>query len=535
MPKTYQIRHPALWIMLACLYLLSSVGTVLAQNTDVTPANLEDLFNPGQWDEQIKPLPQLPGGWELIPESIVVSPNRQRMACKMQRGSGIIVVIDGKPSPVYRKVGQLTFSANSVNLYYVARELGGWFLVRDFSRRATREFVSDPILSDSGKRCAVVYKTPQRLQLYIEGHKPSSFDEIDTQSICFSPDDKQFAYFARRGTAWYVQINEQTAGPYELLIDTPVFNSDSTELAYMAQHNGECYVVQNNEPWAVANEVTGLQYHPVSGELYAWLRVEKMQWQLYCDNKPVTDAVSTTPAKLVFGSHPDTWATRLTVGSHTQLMRSGKLLPIEGYILPDSIQFDPKSIQLVYVTRTDAGEHITVDGQLLDPYQAIQTTDIRISRNALRIAYVAKKDNRWCVVDQGQPGPVLDTVIPNSLMFSHDNQQLIYRTQNGPFQRLYVDNQMVGEFDEMTEPVYARQHMAFAARMGNEWHLYVDGIANPTGFTDLVAQPQISTQYGRFITLIQQNHTLMPTYSKLVMEILSNDEALANVNPDEVK
>lgn len=519
-----QAKHIARMCLTFCILGISSIAWSQTQTTTAR----------GYWQEQVKALPQLPEGWQLIPESIVVSPNRQRMACKMQRGSGIIVVVDGEPSPVYRKVGNLIFSNNSINLYYNARELGPWFLVRNTRRMYNCEIIGDPIPSETGNKCAIIFKTPQKYQVNISGTAGPIFDEIDPDSITFSPNDHQYAYFARRDQSWYVQINDLTAGPYTQLNGKPIFDADSKQLAYIAQHNGQWLVVQNNEPWMAVNDATGLQFHPTSNKLYAWLRPQGEHWQLHCDNTLITNAVSTTPAPLIFGEHPDAWAARLTLGSKTQMIHSGKLLPIQGYILPDSIQFDRKCIQLVYVTRTDEGDHLTVDSQLLKPYQAIQPSDIVIHKFGRRIAFAAKIDDRWHVIDNGQVGPAVDTIVPSSLTFSLQDQ-LFYRAQTGTFAELYVNNQLAGQFDEMTDPVFTREHTGWAARLGNKWHLYVDGVANNTAFTDLVAAPQIATKRDSFVTMIQQSHTLMPSYSRLVMEQLTAEEALANVDPNSVE
>jgi hypothetical protein len=521
------------------MILMSLLAIILGLSLTL-PVTGQQLPATHSWQEQIKPLPQLPAGWELIPDSLVVSPDRKRMACKMQRGSGIIVWVDGIPSPVYLKVGKLVFSDNSLNLYYVARERGPWFLTKDYTRKLTREIASDPIVSPNGKAYAVVCKTPQRVQVVTNGKPGPIFDEINVQSIRFSDNDKHLAYFARRGQYWYTQINEQTAGPYEEVIDAPLFDKTSDSPGYMARHNGQWYVVQNNEPWPAANEVAGIQYHPASNELYAWLRIHEQQWQLYHNGQPIDDALSTTPAPITFAKHPGQWAVRLIVGSQTQMMRSGKRLPILGYILPEGIQFDAKSIQLVYVTRTDAGEQITIGDQLCTPCQQIQTSDIRISRDGVRIAYAAKVNDQWCVMDQELPGPAVDDILPGSLQLSPDDQQLIYSTHSGKYQRIYVDHQMVGEFDQLTEPVFNKRgdHLAWAARIGEKWHLYVDGIANASAFTDLVGQPLVINQNDNFLTMIQQAHTVMPSFGRLVMEkqeTSDTDSAIATVDPNSIK
>jgi hypothetical protein len=521
-------KYQAMIALLICL----SVSIAQAQTrTEILPTGS------GYWKEKVQTLPTVQGGWTILPESLVVSPDCVHMAYKMQRGIGIIVVLDGIPSPVYRKVGELAFSENHNQLYYRARELGAWFIVRNHRPYNFREFIADPVISPNGYGWAAIFKSPIRQQLCVNGEDGPQFDEIDGQSIRFSPDSKQLAYFARRGHHWYVQINDKTAGPYQEVIDAPTYDAQSQQLAYIAKHNGQWYVVQNNEPWTVANDATGLQFHPKSNKLYAWLRTTSNNWQLYCNNSPIDTANSSSPATLIFGNHISSWAARLTVGSQTQMIRDGRLLPINGYILPDSAQFGPKNIQLVYVTRTNAGEHLTVDGDLLEPYQTIQTTDIRMAPNGLRIAYVAKMNGQWHVVDHDKPGPIIDPVLPNSLQFSPDFEQLYYRTQSGPFVRLYMNNRMIGEFDEMTPPVYLTRgnHMAWAARIAHQWHMYVDGFPNPTHFTDIVGTPRVAGDLDHFRTFVIQMSTAEPTYNKLMMEKLTADEALANVEPGSIE
>ncbi len=491
----------------------------------------------GYWQEKVQTIPKVEGGWRIIPESMIISPDCTHIAYKMQRGIGIIVVLDGIPSRVYRKVGELAFSENHNQLYYRARELGPWYIVRNHRPYNFREFVSDPIPSPNGYGWAAIFKSPIKQQLCVNGKDGPPFDEINEQSIRFSPDSRQIAYFARRGQHWYAQINDKTAGPYEEVVEAPVYDDLSEQLAYIAKYNGQWYVVQNNEPWSVANDASSLQFHPKTHKLYGWLRTHDNNWQLHCNNTPIDNANSTTPVKLVFADHPNTWAARLTVGSHTQIIRNGQLLPINGYVLPDTIQYGPKNIQLFYVTRTDAGEHLTADGQLLDAYQAIQTTDILMTPNARRVVYVAKTNDQWCVVDHGKPGPAIDPVVPGSLQFSPDFEQLLYLTQSGSFIRLYLNNQMVGEFDEMTQPMYLKRgtHLAWAARIGQQWHLYVDGFKNPTGFTDIVGIPRIASDLDHFRTIIMQTQTVEPTYHKLSMEKLTAEEALANVEPGSIE
>ena len=343
-----------------CLLILLICSAAWSQTqTQVFPTDY------GYWQQTIQRIPNVEGGWNLIPESVIISPDCTHIAYKMQRGIGIIVVLDGIPSRVYRKVGELTFSENHNQLFYRARELGAWYIVRNYRPYNFREFIADPIPSPNGYGWAAVFKSPIKQQLCVNGKDSPTFDEINQQSIRFSPDSKQIAYFARRGHHWYVQFNDKTAGPYEDVAQAPVYDELSEQLAYIAKHNGQWYVVQNHEPWTPVNDAAGLQFHPKTHKLYAWLRVQGDNWQLHCNNTPIDDAVSSTPARIVFAERPNAWAARLTVGSQTQIIRNGERLPINGYILPDSIQYGPKHIQLFYITRTDQGEYLTVDGQLL--------------------------------------------------------------------------------------------------------------------------------------------------------------------------
>ncbi|MFG0248402.1 MAG: hypothetical protein ACF8OB_05900, partial [Phycisphaeraceae bacterium JB051] len=164
-------------------------------------------------------------------------------------------------------------------------------------------------------------------------------------------------------------------------------------------------------------------------------------------------------------------------------------------------------------------------------------TDIIIAPDSRRVIYVAKKNDHWHMIDQGEAGPAIDPIVPGSLRFSPDFEKVLYRTQSQTFVRLYIDHQLIGEFDEMTPPMYLKRgnHLAWAARVGPKWHMYVDGFKNPTGFTDIVGTPRIASDLDNFRTIIMQSHTAEPTYNKFSMEKLTADEALANVEPGSIK
>jgi hypothetical protein len=89
----------------------------------------------------------------------------------------------------------------------------------------------------------------------------------------------------------------------------------------------------------------------------------------------------------------------------------------------------------------------------------------------------------------------------------------------------------------MTPPVYLTRgnHMAWAARIAHQWHMYVDGFPNPTHFTDIVGTPRVAGDLDHFRTFVIQMSTAEPTYNKLMMEKLTADEALANVEPGSIE
>ena len=504
-----------------------------------TAIPLDDTITPtAQWREHLRPAGMAPDGWEIIPNSITVSPDKRRLAYKIQRGSGKVVVLDGKASPVYLKIGKLTFSGNSKRLYYIARERGPWFISRDNgSKKIIDEVVSDLVVSYTGNKYAVAYKTPTRIRVRINNNHGPIFDAVDMTTFTYSTNTKQQAYYARKGNQWYVQINDQTAGPFDQLAGKPLFDAKSQSMAYMARTNDQWQVIQNNKPWRDSQEVASLQFHPVSNQLFAWLRTDSKQWQLHCNNKPIENAVSDTPCSVTFGNHANQWATVLTQDGKTHLMRNGKRYESQGTILSSSLQFDSKSIQLVYVTRTDQGEHLTIDGNLQQPYQAIQLSDILINRNCKQIVYPAKQNDKWTIIDQGKPIQTVDSIVPGSLAFSPNQKQLVYLAQKGPLKYLYLNHHVVDQFNDITKPVFDKKghHIAWAAKTANQWHLYIDGQPTPTAFANLVGKPQITVRKNQFHTMILQTNTATATISHLALEKINSNQALATVEPNSIR
>lgn len=518
-----------------CLILALLLTCLMAQTGLI---DLQDRSPNMFWHEELKPLSKDFSGWEVITDSILVSPNKRRIAYKMRRGNGLMVVIDGKPGEVYLKIGKLHFSKNSARLYYMARNRGQWELNNNnIGKRKLEEIVSDLVVSNNSLRYAVAYKTPKRIRVQVNFYHGPSFDEVDMNSFKFSSNNEHSAYFARKGNHWYAQINKLTAGPYDQVGHHPTYDAKSKTMAYTAKINGQWRVIQNNQPWDQTQEAANLQFHPKSHQLYAWIKTAGNQWQLHCNNQPVPFATSATPNSLTFGHFASQWAVVLDQKNIIRVMRSGILLPAHGTVQPESLRFDLHDIQLAYVTQTEQGHHLTIDGELQSPCQEIQISDIVIDNRCSRIAYVAKINDKWTVIDQGKPNELVDAIIPGSLMFSPNTKRLVYRAQNGNFKYLYLDHKVIGEFHDLTQPIFdsKSQHLAWAARVGMDWHMYIDGHSNPTKFSNLIGKPEIVLSSTRFAAMIRQDHTVTPTFTSLIIEKMDPGEVIATVNPATIR
>jgi Tol biopolymer transport system component len=112
----------------------------------------------------------------------------------------------------------------------------------------------------------------------------------------------------------------------------------------------------------------------------------------------------------------------------------------------------------------------------------LPVSNLTLSPDGKRVAYIVKKDKRWVVSVNGQTGAEYDNVLPGSLQFSPDSKSLMYSVlQGGRWSRVVVDGQSGVRVDtnrgNLTSGTTSK-HVVHIDQMGKRFSVVVDGKAS---------------------------------------------------------
>ena len=104
---------------------------------------------------------------------------------------------------------------------------------------------------------AFVFHRGTNWNVVVDGQPGPMYDEVDVNSLVYSPDGKRLAYRARRGNTWIMVVNEKEQHPdLDLrIIGYPKFSPDSNRLAYLG--------VKDNQVHAVVNGISGSAFDSI--------------------------------------------------------------------------------------------------------------------------------------------------------------------------------------------------------------------------------------------------------------------------------
>ena len=138
----------------------------------------------------------LPG---VVSHTVTVSPDNNHVAYMILKGGESFVVLDGKPSPSYGRIGS-------------------------------------PVFSPDGKRVLYSEKQAKKRPVVIDGKPVSHYEWLYESSPAFSPDSKHVYYFAIQSGKAFVVIDGRPSTKFDGLDGiAPVISPDSQHVAYDAR------------------------------------------------------------------------------------------------------------------------------------------------------------------------------------------------------------------------------------------------------------------------------------------------------------
>jgi hypothetical protein len=155
----------------------------------------------------------------LGPETIIISPDRKRVAYLVSVGEKQVVVVDGIQQKQYDSIGKgtLIFSPDSQRVAFAAVAGNKQFVVVDGVEEKHYDGISPDtlIISPDSQRVAYVANLDNKQFVVVDGKEEQHYDNIGANTLTFSPDSQSGL------SSWMVKRRSDTiASPTSTLAQT---------------------------------------------------------------------------------------------------------------------------------------------------------------------------------------------------------------------------------------------------------------------------------------------------------------------------
>jgi len=353
-----------------------------------------------------------------------------------------------------------------------------------------RCIISNPLSPDYRHVAILTYGGYVRL----DNKAGKSYDEIDRNSIIFSPDSQRIAYTAKVGNHWIAVVDGIEGKSYDH-IQNLVFSPDSKSVAYIADSGGKSIgsTFYGGKWRIVINGREGMLYND-SGLANIEFSPDSRRVVFTMNNIAVLDGVSKElpgnidyNTDIVFSPDSQRVAYLSHINSKQLVILDGKVGPPfdDNHIIwPNSPIFSSNSQHVAYVAINGNRWKIIIDGKEGKSYDYIESkksswldwdSGLSFSPDSQHYSYRANLDGKECVVVDGIEGKFYDSVdIPH---YSQDNKHLMYAATMGGKSFVVIDGKEGKFYDSVDIPIYSpdSRHIAFAAMNAKQWFAIVDG------------------------------------------------------------
>jgi hypothetical protein len=375
--------------------------------------------------------------WDgVAPETVVFSPDSQRLAYAAQQGEQWLVVVDGEPGQLFDGIGGVIFSPNGRRVAYSAQQQGQWLVVLDNQQ--------GPV-----------------------------FDELKAGSLRFGPNSQRLAYIGQRRPSVHAVIDGQVGPAYEA-IAALILSDDGERVGYIGRGEEGQHLVMNGEPGEPFLEVAEFAFG--GGDHLAAVVRDESGWRV------VIDGEEGSAFESVFGLRygPDGTTIAYVVRDHgrERVVVGSREEPAFDLILPESVTFAPVGDRIAYVAVSDEDMFVVVDGE---PGPQLDRVGRPVfSSSGERLAYSGERGGQGVVVIDGRV--IDDFPWAGNPVFSPDGTRLAFLARQSD-RMLVLDHSGLYAFDVIVDGslVFADDSQHFACLAGSfeerELRLVVNGEA----------------------------------------------------------
>lgn len=350
---------------------------------------------------------------DILPYSLVFSPDSKRVAYIAKSGSDSRVVADNQEGDAYESIldGSVTISPNSQRLAYIVRTKSGSNVVIDgkeekrFERIKYQEVsggqcipvippASSLVFSPDSRRLAYVVEVDGKSRVIVDGNEGHSFDEILPFRPVFSADSKQLSYIARAGEFLFKVTNgkeEEIPSISNFDKNTLVFSPDGKRFAYVRMKSPNRYApVIDGQELEPAEMIDGKIVFSPDSKRVAYIASNLTLRRLYVDGQAVSEPAHVHHVMSpVFSRDSKHVAYLIKVGNEHAVVVNGRELYHHEFIWNEPV-FSPDGRHLAYwVCEKNTDGVLILDGKELRRYSLTNNYllhDIVFSPDSKRIA-----------------------------------------------------------------------------------------------------------------------------------------------------
>lgn len=188
------------------------------------------------------------GGFDgdIIPGTLALSPDGSRSAYSVKKSREQWVVLDGKDTKAYPRVGGAVFSPDSKHVAWQASANGKLFNIVNGREGQPYDELGMPQFSDDSSTVAYWAEAGGKQFIVVNGQRQKAYDSVGMP--VFWPDSKKFVYLAEVGGKWLLVNDGKEGKGYDDIDGTIYFSGDDKRLASIfGDADGQTVVVDGTE------------------------------------------------------------------------------------------------------------------------------------------------------------------------------------------------------------------------------------------------------------------------------------------------